>query len=194
VINEVLQWMVLLFLAVFVVGLTRQLGLSLVRSSQASAETQGPDVGKALPRAVLTQDERRRLQELMTERGSDWAAVLAVDERCPGCDLIIGTLEEEGVPGGPGPTIAVTRTADDAFRGRLEGVFDLVAVDPDRLKAADLSMTPFVILLDRKFRVAHKSAARSLGAAVDEWRDSQPKVVTNGAGSAAPTPTTGAEP
>ena len=43
-------------------------------------------------------------------------------------------------------------------------------VGAERLRAADLQLTPFVLLLDENMAVAHKSAATSVAGALAEWR------------------------
>lgn len=168
-INETLQWISISVILVFVVGLTRQLGQLLTSSRADKAATQGPDLGRRLPRGVMTEAELKELRALMSERDSDWAAVLAVDERCMGCNEVIGRLETEGVPRGA-PVVAISRQAGPEFAERLSATFDLVAVGAERLRAADLQLTPFVLLLDSDLVVAHKSAATSVAGALAEWR------------------------
>ena len=168
-INETLQWIVLIFLAVFAFGLTRQLGQFMVQTHQDRSETQGPDIGHRLPRGVLTEAERHLLAGLAVERDRDWIGLIAVDEQCRGCDEVLTMLEEEGIPG-DAPVAAITRGAGVEFAARLERIFDVVGVGEDRVRAADLTITPFVLLLNADFKVAHKSAAASLGQALVDWR------------------------
>jgi hypothetical protein len=69
-INEIAQWGVLIFLSVFVLGLTRQLG-----GVRASAR------------------QRRALA-----RGVTWAGELIVDDRCLDCEEILAEFEQIGQP------------------------------------------------------------------------------------------------
>lgn len=166
-INETLQWIVILVILVFVVGLTRQLGQLLTSGRSDKAATQGPDLDRRLPRGVLTEPESAQLRALMSQRDSDWAAVLAVDERCMGCNEVISKLEAEGVPRGA-PVVAVSRQAGAEFERRLDAAFDMVAVGAERLRAADLQLTPFVLMLDQELVVRHKSAASTIAGALAE--------------------------
>jgi hypothetical protein len=169
VINEIAQWAVLAVMVVFVFGLTRQLGAFMVGDHRERAATQGPDLGKKAGAALVTETERVALGALMRERATEHVAVVAVDQRCPGCEGVISALETDGAER-DFPVLAITRSADTAFEQRLRSVFDVVAIDEDRLRSADVKMTPFVLLLDRDFKVVHKAAAQSVAGAVAEWR------------------------
>lgn len=168
-INEIAQWAVLAVVLVFVFGLTRQLGAFMVGDHRDRAATQGPDLGKKAGSALVTETERTALAALMRERDAEHVAVVAVDQRCRGCDAVI-TAVEQGDSERNLPVLAISRSADPEFEQRLRSVFDVVAVDADRLRSADVKMTPFVLLLDRNFKVVHKAAAQSVDSAVAEWR------------------------
>jgi hypothetical protein len=176
VINEIAQWVVLVFLAVFTVGLTRQLGHSMIRSRQDRADAQGPDLNQKIPRSVVTADEWATLAELMAQRGAEVAVLLAVDERCPGCAQLITAAEEHGVPTGL-PVMAISRSDNVDFVTRLSSTFDLVSTGTVRFKGADLVTTPYVMLLDTEGRVVHKAAGMLLHPVIDEWFGRQPALV-----------------
>jgi len=53
-VNEVLQWVALLVLAFFVLGLLRQAGLTLPAEHRTPVAS-GPTIGRKLPRRVLAE-------------------------------------------------------------------------------------------------------------------------------------------
>jgi hypothetical protein len=180
--NELAQWAVLIFLAIFVIGLTRQLGRFMVGEREEIAHSVGPDVGKALPREVLPEIERRRLAELIGSSPAGWGALLVVDADCIGCAALLERMEHEGAPDGA-PVAALSRSSDPEHVQRLARIFDIAVADPERVTRAGLRVTPFVILLDRDLRIAYKALTSDIRAALAQWRS------TNGLA-----PSAGAEP
>ena len=88
-VNELAQWAALIFVGVFVIGLTRQLGRYMVTEREEIAHSVGPDVGKALPADLLPRADRDRLAELIRSSAGGWGAVLVVDPDCPGCAALL---------------------------------------------------------------------------------------------------------
>jgi hypothetical protein len=169
ILNELAQWALLIFLAIFVVGLTRQLGKFLVTPREEAAADMGPPVGKAIPETLLTGPEREGFVDLIRGGASGFAVVIAVDEQCVGCDALLERLRETGSPEAA-PILAFSRKSGPYHRKRLEHMADMVVVDGERLKAAGLRTTPFVMIVDRNLRIVHKEIAPSLEAAVEHWR------------------------
>jgi hypothetical protein len=168
--NELLQWAAIAFLGVFVLGLTRQLGAFLSSGREQQSVLQGPAVGRPIPEKLLEPAERAVVLEMLGERECDWAALVVLDENCPGCDQLVAHVERKGMPEGA-PLIAICRSSTGTHRARLHEVADMVLVDPIRLKDAGIEATPFTILLDSGLRVIE----RGIGAYPDhlllKWRD-----------------------
>jgi hypothetical protein len=169
IVNEAAQWAVLIFLGIFVLGLTRQLGAFLTTTRAMKADVTGPSIGKVVPRSLLSAEERRRLVDLIRGRGVDWAAILAVDDRCSGCDELIAGLEADGVPEGA-PLFVFSRQSDEEHRRRLAAIADHVVVDERRMKRADLTITPFAMLVDDELRIARKAIGTELMPMLERWR------------------------
>ena len=161
-INEVAQWTVLVFLSVFVLGLTRQLGRFLVNPREERSQ-QGPDIGARVPRALLPDDSRETLIRLMAERPAQWAALVFVRDRCSGCNQLVRNLAEFDVP--DNAPVAVHTNAVGDNLAKMAAVADVVIADPggERAKAAEISAMPFIVLLDEELRVVYKR----LGVRID---------------------------
>jgi hypothetical protein len=169
VINEALQWAVLLALSVFVFGLTRQLGHFLIINRADRSASNGPDLGKAVPGGLLHDAERDALRALMRERSSDVAAVAAVAEHCPGCRTLLDELADNGAPEGM-PLVLLAASASDEFRSRLTSLSDVTVIEEQRIKAGGIGLTPFVFILDEQFNVVHKEAAMTVHGTLRSWR------------------------
>jgi hypothetical protein len=169
ILNELAQWAVLVFIAIFVVGLTRQLGDFLVPKKTQLASDTGPPVGRKLPAGVLSQREHRQVQELMQERSAGWATLLIVTEGCPGCGTLLERLQTAERPH-RAPVIALSRKSSPSHESSLREVADLVIVDGGRLKAAGLSVTPFAVIVDSSLTVLHKQLVWDLQEVLDTWQ------------------------
>lgn len=167
--NEVAQWAVLLFLSIFVLGLTRQLGNFLTAGREQRATVEGPEKGREIPRALVIPEERRRLAELMHGRAVEWFGIIVMDERCVGCDEMLAHLESEGVPE-LAPLLVVLHGSSDEHFARVRRVADVAVVDPGRLKRTDLTTTPFCMVVDREFRLAEKAIGLPLETLLHHWR------------------------
>ena len=159
--NELAQWAVLLALAVFVVGLTRQLGDFLIPPRERVEQSYGPGVGARLPAALLPEPERARLTALMVERDSEWAAVLVVSGECTRCGELLERLVDEGAPSGV-PVVGLSMTSEEAHRSLLDQAVDIAIVDPESLDAQNLHVKPFALVVDRDLVVRHKQLAFDL--------------------------------
>ncbi len=168
-INELAQWAALIFLGIFVVGLTRQLGRYMVSEREEIAHSVGPDVGKALPRDLLPTADRERLAELIGASEAGWGVVVVVDPDCPGCAALLQQAEREGMPE-HAPAAAVTRSDEAEFAEYLGRVFDVAVADAGRVERAGLQVTPFVLIVDGALRIAHKALTADVSAAVAHWR------------------------
>lgn len=169
--NEVAQWAVLVFLAIFVMGLTRQLGKFLLASHPAERlAAEGPVLGEVATNAVITPEERDVLQQLREARQTDWLGVVAMDQTCRGCQEMLDHLTEVGVPE-RAPLMILSRSSDPEHRALLEEVADLVVVDEGRFDKARLGVTPFSMLFDAQFRLMERDIATNFGVLLERWRD-----------------------
>lgn len=170
IINELAQWAAIMFLGVFVVGLTRQLGRFLVPRGEDAALEMGPELNDTLPTELIDGMERARLRDLIEASVSKWAGIIVVDDRCTGCDRLLEGIAEKGTPD-DAPLVAFSRSSDEAHRAKISELADIVIVDGDRLKATGLRVTPFVMVIDDRLRVAFKEVAPDLEVVVSHWRE-----------------------
>lgn len=167
-INELLQWAVLVFIGVFVFGLTRQLGNFIVPKREQLATEIGPSVGKPLPRDVLSGDARARVARLFAEGGAGFGSLVVVDEECTGCKALIERLERTPLPGG-GPLVIMSHKSGPDHAARLNRISPIVISDPEGLTAAGLNTAPFVIVLDEQLKVLHKEVAPDVDFVIERW-------------------------
>jgi hypothetical protein len=186
-INDLAQWAVIVFLAIMVFGLTRQLGNYIVGPRERAAWDMGPDVGSPLPQELLSAEHRIRLQELIQTRPADFGAVLVVDDTCESCDAILERLQTTGMPEGA-PLVTISRLSKTDGAPLAETVADIAITDPERVKNAQVG-TPFLMLLDASLTVKHKALGTHVEAAVAAWRGTPLEVLAvagaNGAGTSA---------
>jgi hypothetical protein len=186
IINELLQWAVLLFMGVFLFGLTRQLGNFLVSGRDRADIEAGPEIGKRLPAEVLTGDARERLKALMAERGESHAVLFVVGEECSACHGLLESLREADGPDRM-PVATIAHAAGDEYMTLLESSADVVSIDGDGLKKAELVATPFALVVDDDLRVVHKQLAWRYAEVLQGWdhgngNGATPVVVETGGG------------
>lgn len=169
ILNELAQWAALIFMAIFLIGLTRQLGRFMVGEREEIANSVGPDVGKRLPPEVLPDAERERFADAIEASPAGWGALLVVDQECIGCAAALEALEHGGAPD-EAPIAALSRMSNADHEERLARVSEVVVVDPDRVSRAGFRVTPFVFIVDADLRVAHKALTGDLHEAVRQWR------------------------
>jgi hypothetical protein len=167
--NELAQWAVLLLLAFFVFGLTRQLGSFLVPESDMAALKIGPDVGKSMPDGLLTQSQAQEVLDLMSQRGTDWAGFLVVAEDCPGCGGVLEALRDRGSPD-HAPVVALSRASGPEHEALMRSAADLTIVDGERLHAAGLGPSPFFMIVDQSLKVIRKEITADVHDAVQRWK------------------------
>ena len=164
IINELVQWAAIAFVAFLTLGLTRQLGLYMVpRSEQLAA--MGPDVGTQLSPEQLG-DPDRRLAALASETDDGRVALLVVDETCETCVEIVAAVETNDLRAMP--AVGLVKGSSDAFRARVAAAFDGVLYDHDgkRIDTAGIVATPFLIVLDGAYTVRHREVLGNATAAV----------------------------
>lgn len=169
-VNEAAQWAAIVFIGIFVFGLTRQLGLFLVDRREQAAHDLGPAVGRSVPTDVLPDPQRAQLLEAMERRGTQRGALVVVGEDCIGCDSLIGRLHDEGRP----ERVALaflSRKSDRRHRKMLDELADAVVVNKDAMDKANLRASPFVMLVDERLKVLDKQIAPDLHAVVARWEE-----------------------
>lgn len=172
--NELAQWAVLILLGLFVLGLTRQLGEMLVSPRQRLGHSRGPRLGKSLPPRLLPAHDRPRLQALMSERDSKFAAVLVVGEGCPRCATLLEGVRDHGSPNGA-PIVVVTTGSGTAHSDLVGAVADFVVLlGDDALDEEDLTAKPFVLIVDRSLKIRHKQVTWDLQEAFQQWTEPNP--------------------
>lgn len=173
IINELAQWAVLAFLAIFVLGLTRHLGAVLVSPREQAAASIGPDIGGKVPSELIKPAERERVQELVAASERGWGVLLLVDEECSACEMVIARLRDDGAPRGV-PVVTIARRSEAEHRAELERLSDLVLVGNDRLgSTATIRTTPFIMIVDRGLRVKHKAVGTAISDAIREWKPAE---------------------
>jgi len=177
--NELAQWAVLAFMGIFVLGLTRQLADFLVPPRELLADARGPAIGKKLPDDVLPPRDRSRLLELLEERGSTWAAMVVVSAECPHCRTLLEGIIARGAPGGA-PIVALSSEGDAEHEALLNQAADVVVLDGDRLVRNELTIKPFVLLVDRALRVQRKQITDDLHEVVASWAGSRDALAGDG--------------
>jgi hypothetical protein len=169
--NELAQWAVLVFLAIFVFGLTRQLGVYLVPQKQQLLDA-GPAIGKRLP-DVLVADGRGDTLSRLARSSADAtvAAIFVLEEDCPGCRGLVVEMEEENVTAGM-PMVALLKGDQSSeFAGAVRNAFAVVIEDEggDLARGAGIDGTPFLLVVDDQLVLRHKDWAGDLFQSATTW-------------------------
>ena len=168
-INELAQWIVLAFLAVFVLGLTRQLGSFMQPGLQ---DDDAPGTGSALSTGFFPEPGRSTLVDLIATRsGRSEAAVFVLDEQCPDCQTVLDALTRTPRTDGYVRAAVVSGPSSDAFRRRVAGAMDLTVTDASgaKLEAGGIPGTPFALLVDDKLRVVAVESGRAASTVLARW-------------------------
>jgi hypothetical protein len=151
-VNEVLQWAILVILSTLILGILRQVALTLPPEAR-SATPSGPTVGRRLPQPLLTELERA----LPGGRLEDDILVAFVTERCPGCQRLLGSLTS-GEARESHPLILVAKRPSSQFTKALSetGVPTVLDEKGALWEASEVRATPLVVRLDSHGRVTGK--------------------------------------
>jgi hypothetical protein len=170
VLNELAQWAVLLFIAVFVVGLTRHLGQFLVSQREQLADEYGPGVGSRLSRDLFSRSELDELQALVEQAPGKWGLVAVINEMCEACDTWLDEFAERKTPMGL-PLAFLTGRSGSERLDRLAELADLVVIDHDgeRIRDANLRATPFLMVVDADLRIHYQQVGGGVHAGVARW-------------------------
>lgn len=181
-INEVLQWAVMAFLAIVAVGLTRNLGRLIVPQREQLAESYGPPTGTRLPRGLLSPEVEAAFQRKMETDEHGWGLVTVVNPNCDACDAWIEGFERDGVPAGA-PLVLLSSGSTSEHEATLRRLTDAVVTDGAAISQANLGATPFLMIVDSDLKVRRKHLGGNPHASVAEWRsavaDVDPRVTAD---------------
>lgn len=186
--NELAQWAVLLFLAVFVFGLTRQLGFFLVPQRQRLLEG-GPKVGDVLPDVLVEDGRGATLTRLIRgSTGAGVAAIFVVEEDCPACNGLLAHMEAQDIEVGMPMAAVLKGDPETEFGRRVRKAFAAVIEDDDgdRARRAGIDGTPFLLIVDEGLVVRHKDWGGDLFEGATKWLEG-----TRSGGNGAASPVAG---
>lgn len=167
IVNEFAQWAAIAFLAILVLGLTRQLGHFLVPRREELA-MEGPALGKPLPDELLDRGEKALASDALRPN-EEFAVAAVLSDSCPGCLALIRFLEEERLPAGVPALVGVVSGNDD-FVQRTRDVFRVVVRDDGtRAKSASVIALPYVMVIDRELRVQHRAIDSFIPRVLDQF-------------------------
>jgi hypothetical protein len=152
VINEVFQWVVLVIVGILVMGVLRQVALSLP-PPLLSNTTSGPRVGERLPKEALA-DLKAVLRGGHLEQGTLVAFVI---ETCVACQRLLAELTGRDRTSSAKPVVLVARNASSRFRQALaESGMPTIHDDGRLWQACRVTNTPLIVKLDTEGRVLAK--------------------------------------
>lgn len=155
--NELAQWAVIAFMAVYLVGLTRQLGAFLAPHAAQLTEA-GPHTGKRVPDSLLPSTDLERLRGVAAKSVSGLAAIVVVDERCNSCHEILESVHSGKASVGLALTGLLKESSTDGFRQRARAAFELVFDDRtgERTQSVGIVGTPYAMVVDVSLVVRRK--------------------------------------
>jgi hypothetical protein len=169
--NEIAQWAVLVFLAVFVFGLTRQLGFFLTPQKERLL-SEGPEVGKVLPEALVENGRGETLTRLArSSTDAGLAAIFGIEEDCPACKGLLAHMEERDVDVGMPMAALLKGDSEAEFGHRVRKAFPTVIEDGggDLARRAGIDGTPFLLVVDEGLVLRHKDWGGDLFEGVTKW-------------------------
>ena len=174
IVNEIMQWAVLAFIGVFVVGLTRQLGMFIVPRVQ-QIEAAGPQLGKRLPSELVSEAESDVLRQVISEWNAPGIAVVVVDHACAVCQRLVAGIGERGgaerLAQSVGlPFAALVKPSPPEFIEAVQKAFPITLVDgAGEARKAGLAATPFVLVLDEELRVQVSRITVDVVSVAEAW-------------------------
>jgi hypothetical protein len=162
-VNELLQWLVLVVVLLALLGVLRQ--VSLMLPARARAAPSGPQIGSRIDRRLL--DELTALLQPATRRRG---AILAfVTEQCTGCQHLLASIPNINGQLGDLPLVLVARSPSDAFQAAISetGIPFIIDVDGRLWRATKVTATPLVVKVDASGRVQWKEVTHRVDLAAD---------------------------
>lgn len=165
IVNEVVQWAVILTLTVLVLGLYRQLAQFMGIAPLSLESNSGPRLGRPLDDAAQS-ILRAELDDFPPSRPTTLAFV---HEGCAGCQFLLAHLSNQPVDAATAQMVIVValRPSPD-FLAALHELSRPVVADHtgDLWKACDVQATPFQVHLDRHGVVTGKAVDHNVGDAL----------------------------
>jgi hypothetical protein len=154
--NEILQWTVLFVLGLLMLGLFRQLAVSIPSSRRSAPE--GPLEGRRLPKRMT--EELARVVPSLEGPG---VTLAFLSEDCLGCQRLIASLEDSS-EGLIGSLALVVRQPSVSFMNALAGLPFPTIVDSEGeiWSACHVTATPLVIALGPNGRVSRKEVTHDV--------------------------------
>lgn len=157
-VNETLQWALLVVIAFVLLGVLRQVALALPTHYRAQTVS-GPSIGSHLPRPLL-----RRLPSSVMDgpSGADEAIVAFVTEACIGCQRLLSEISSGRAPS-EAPLVLVAKNPSVPFLRALEELRTPIIHDDGRIWAAcRVTNTPLVVRVDREGKVVAKGVTHDV--------------------------------
>lgn len=168
ILNEMLQWAVLVFLAIFLLGLTRQLGLFLVPRREQLSQY-GPAEGRSLPNYLIGGRDREVFRTAIAQSAAGAGLFLVTHQDCEVCGELLTELsvnrrnhELANVP------MAVMASGhDEGYISTAAAAGDVLVRDPDGSKRnrSKIAATPFVFVVDADMKILRKEVTANLSDA-----------------------------
>lgn len=154
-VNEIAQWTLLAAVVVLLLGVFRQLALSLPVSTRAASN--GPELNRVLPRPVLNAVR----DVLHAERLPERTVVAFVTENCASCQRLLGSLEETKPFLDGHSLVLVAKKPSAAFQAALADVGFPVLEDRrgNLWERCAVTTTPLLVEIDADGKVLEKEVS-----------------------------------
>jgi hypothetical protein len=156
-VNEVLQWAFLFTIGILILGLFRQVSLTLPPSQKIPGE--GPPLGRQVPRILM-----REIANVMpTFKAVDGVIVAFVAESCTGCQRLLADLSVSSADF-DGRISLVVRQPTQRFWAALEDLHVPIIADStgELWKQCHIGSTPLVLFVDRSGKVVRKEVTHDV--------------------------------
>ena len=156
---EVIQWAVMLVMAVLLLGVIRQLPVIQPMALRAIQAT-GLPVGERIPKAALKAIEAAIPAGVLPES----LVVGFVSENCVACQHLLGNVTRIGSEA-LGEVVLVTRSENPEFVAALRGTGAAVVDDVGgrMWSACGVTATPLLIRIDSQAKIVSKEVTSNVG-------------------------------
>jgi hypothetical protein len=161
IVNELLQWTVLVVLMLLTLGVLRQVSLLQPRRREAEA---GPPTGRPAPSRLV-----RELKQVIGNGDLPSGAIVAfVAENCPACQRLIADVASGRQKLNGQPLVLVARSPSEAFGAALDETAIPLITDQGALwEECHVTATPLVLRIDAKGKAASKEVTHRVDAVAD---------------------------
>jgi hypothetical protein len=163
--NEVLQWAIILSLAFLLLGVLRHLSLTLP-TRQGATIGSGPPVGGRLPQRLVSQ-----LSKAIPAHWTDGGFLVAfITENCVACQRLLATLRSPEVNSSKpdGGVVLVVRRPSRTFHNALLELDVPVVLDEDDAlwTACKITNTPLVVRVNSNGEIVAKGVTHNVDSVV----------------------------